>query len=127
MTDLRPIYFNEARARLVGNRLAVYDALMAHGPATGSELSKAMGWQVTSCRPRLTELRAIHAAIETGIRRNGEHEFRALTAAQMQAANDPAPTVHEHAECNRNAERLAEPSGISGQFRELKQLELCGV
>lgn len=118
MTDLRPVYYHEARARLVGNRLAVYDALMAHGPATGSELSKAMGWQVTSCRPRLTELRAIHAVIETGIRRNGEHEFRALTAAQMQVAI----CAEQYAESEKR--RSAYLAGPADTFRELKQMEI---
>lgn len=85
MQDLRPIYFHEARARLVGNRLTVYDALRQHGPATGSELSARMGWKVTSCRPRLTDLRKIRFAEITGVRRDGEHEFRALTADEVAA------------------------------------------
>jgi hypothetical protein len=84
MKDLRPIYYHEARERLVGNRLAVYDSLFSSGPSTGTELAASMGWAVTSVRPRLTELRDIHAVIETGIRRNGEHEFRAQTATEIE-------------------------------------------
>lgn len=83
MTDLRPIYFNEARARLVGNRLAVYMALMEAGPSTPKELAARMGWDVTSVRPRITEMRNLLAVRETGNRRNGEHIFRACTAEEM--------------------------------------------
>lgn len=75
MQDLRPIYYHENRLRLVGNRLEVFNALKS-GPATAKELASRIGWDVTSVRPRLTELRKIDAAIETGVRRNGEHEFR---------------------------------------------------
>lgn len=89
MTDLRPIYFHEARERLIGNRLAVYIEL-ARGACTGSELAARMGWPVTSVRPRLTELRGISACVETGVRRNGEHEFRALTADEMRVSLDAA-------------------------------------
>lgn len=85
MTDLRPIYYREARERLVGNRLAVLQSLRI-GPATGTELAARMGWAVTSVRPRLTELRDLSACTETGTRRNGEHEFRALTDAEIRAA-----------------------------------------
>ena len=107
MTDLRPVYFNEARARLVGNRLAVYMALLDAGPSTPKELAARMGWDVTSVRPRLTEMRQIHAVNTTSIRRNGEHEFRALTASEMQAATE--------------REELAQTAGT---FRELKQMEI---
>jgi hypothetical protein len=87
MNDLRPVYFHEARERLVGNRLAVYVAL-AESPATGTELAARIGWPVTSVRPRLCELRELHAAATTGNRRNGEHEFRACGHAEMQATFD---------------------------------------
>ena len=84
MNDLRPIYFHEARARLVGNRLHVYAALQ-QGPATPKELAARMGWDKTSVRPRLTELRGIRFAETTGVRRDGEHEFRALAADEVAA------------------------------------------
>lgn len=84
MHDLRPIYYSEARSRLIGNRLAVYDQLYNHGPCTAKELASSMQWEVTSVRPRLTELREIHHVAETGDRRNGEHVFRALTASEAE-------------------------------------------
>lgn len=84
MKDLRPIYFSEAKERLIGNRLAVYDALM-RGPCTGTELAARIGWPVTSVRPRLCELRELRFAETTGVRREGEHEFRALSQVEAQA------------------------------------------
>lgn len=97
MKDLRPIYFHEARERLVGNRLAVYDALM-RGPCTGTELAARMGWPVTSIRPRLCELRELRWVETTGVRRGGEHEFRALDAAEVaaiiRAENESAVVDH---------------------------------
>lgn len=126
MKDLRPIYYHEARARLVGNRLAVYDVLHAAGPCTGAELATRMGWPVTSVRPRLTELREMHAVIETGIRRNGEHEFRAMTAAEMQAAIE---TLHAEAEIDRIEARYAakeeqRTAALLDAEREAQQQEL---
>lgn len=85
MKDLRPIYYHEAKDRLIGNRLNVYDALRNYGPPTGTELAKCMGWQVTSVRPRLCELREMRFAETTGVRRDGEHEFRALSHMEAQA------------------------------------------
>lgn len=85
MKDLRPIYYHEARERLIGNRLAVYDALLTSGACTGTELAARMGWQVTSVRPRLCELRDMRFAETTGVRRDGEHEFRALSHAEVRA------------------------------------------
>jgi len=113
--DLRPIYYHEARARLVGNRLAVYMALTEAGPSTPKELAARMGWDVTSVRPRITEMRQIHAVIETGIRRNSEHEFRALTEGQMRTEIDIRRVV---AQAAKDGEHLA------GTFRELKQMEI---
>lgn len=105
MTDLRPIYYREARERLVGNRLAVLQSLRI-GPATGTELAARMGWAVTSVRPRLCELRAISACAETGTRRNGEHEFRALTDAEMQIV------------CDQNAKNLKQRKRIEAELAE---------
>jgi hypothetical protein len=99
-TDLRPVGFYEMRERITGNRLEVYARLLDNGPATGSELAAAMGWPVTSVRPRLTELLDLLHAEPTGKRRNSEHEFRALTASQAQAAHAaafPPPPVQEPA------------------------------
>ena len=83
MKDLRPVYYHECSERLVSNRLAVYDEILSAGPSTGSELSSIMGWPVTSVRPRITELRESYWVFETGIRRNGEHEFSARTPNQV--------------------------------------------
>lgn len=85
MKDLRPIYYHEAKDRLIGNRLAVYDALLQLGPATGTVLSDFLGWPVTSVRPRITELRELRFVETTGKRIDGEHEFRALSHAEAQA------------------------------------------
>ncbi len=114
MTDLRPIYFAEARERLIGNRLAVYTALLEIGPATGTVLSEYMGWPVTSVRPRLTELRGISACVETGVRRNGEHEFRALSADEMRAVLDAAR--REEAECSA----VCAPADTTQQERQMQ-------
>ncbi len=78
MTDLRPAHFAEIRASITGNRLAVYEALLAHGPATAKELADRMGWDKCSVRPRICELRDAFHAVETGERRNHEHVFAAL-------------------------------------------------
>ena len=94
MKDLRPIYYHEAKDRLIGNRLNVYDALRNYGPLTGTELAARMGWPVTSVRPRLCELREMRFAETTGTRRDGEHEFRALS--------------HEEARCIIQAEQQAQ-------------------
>ena len=94
MKDLRPVYFHECVQRLVSNRLAVYDELLAAGPCTGTELSRVIGWPVTSIRPRLTELRESYWVFETGIRRNGEHEFHARTKDQVQ---DHLQFLHDQA------------------------------
>jgi hypothetical protein len=101
MKDLRPIYFNQAKERLVGNRLAVYNALNlinCTGTATGTELAARMGWPVTSIRPRLCELRELRWVETTGVRRDGEHEFRALDAAEVaaiiRAENESAVVDH---------------------------------
>ncbi len=88
MTDLRYPHFADVRAALTGNRLAVWDAMLGFGACTGSELAAHIGWTVLSVRPRLTELRAMFHVVETGERRDGEHVFRAVSAAE-------AMTLHE--------------------------------
>lgn len=88
--DLRAIGFSEVRGRITGNRLEVYSRLLAHGPATGSELAAVMGWEVTSVRPRLTELCDLHHATATGKRRMCEHEFSALSTPQAEALHESA-------------------------------------
>lgn len=95
MPDLRTIGFNEVRDRITGNRLEVYGALLDNGPKTGSEIAAFLKWDVTSVRPRLTELVECFHAETTGRRRNHEHEFRALTPSQALAkhAGQNAPPV----------------------------------
>ena len=88
--DLRAIGFSEVRGRITGNRLEVYSRLLAHGPATGSELAAVMGWEVTSVRPRLTELCDLHHATATGKRRMCEHEFAALSTTAAEAMHEAA-------------------------------------
>lgn len=127
MTDLRPIYYHEARARLVGNRLRVYMALMEAGPSTPKELAARMGWDVTSVRPRLTEMRQIHAVNTTSIRRNGEHEFRALTAAQMQEQCSLSEQAHILSDWNRTWEAAASAAKNEQRLIQAEQLELIAL
>lgn len=84
-TDLRSAHWHEVRAKVVGNRLEVYSRLLASGPRTCTELATLMGWDKCSVRPRVTELCELSHAMATGTRRNGEHEFVALTARDAEA------------------------------------------
>ena len=84
-TDLRAVGFEEVRSRLTGNRLAVYEHLLKRGTATAIELAEVMGWDKTSVRPRLCELVAMHHARPTGVRRNHEHEFEAVSVKEAEA------------------------------------------
>lgn len=90
MPDLRAAHFFEVRERLIGNRLAVYSAMLENGPCTGTELAARMGWTVLSVRPRVSELEAAFHAIPTGRRRDGEHEFRALSASEAELIHSAA-------------------------------------
>lgn len=60
MKDLRPIYYHEAKDRLIGNRLNVYDALRTHGPITGTdcdgqEENKRLRAAIDHARSQLTQ------------------------------------------------------------------------
>lgn len=90
MSDLRSIGFSEIRARLAGNRLTVYEALLQGGPATGSELAARLNWSVLSVRPRVVELVDMCHAQATGKRRDSEHEFRALTSYEAGSLHEKA-------------------------------------
>jgi hypothetical protein len=135
MTDLRPIYYREARERLHGNRLAIYDLLLGHGPSTAKELATACGWEVTSVRPRLTELRQICHVVETGDRRHGEHVFRALPAAEARAlleSQQPAPvaptvTPARVADAARTLGRYAQQKRTLTETPQETQLELLSA
>ena len=54
--DHRNATFQDLQAKVTGNRLAVLDSLRRHGASTTRQLADAMGWEVLSVRPRLTEL-----------------------------------------------------------------------
>ena len=99
-TDLRLAHWQEIRDTLTGKRHQVYLALVTHGPATACELAARMGWDKTSVRPRLTELCSNYHATETGMRRNGQHEFRALSQAEAHCLwrhHNPEPVTTTHA------------------------------
>jgi len=102
-TDLRAVGFSEVRERLVGNRLAVYAALLDNGPCTGTELAVRMNWTVLSVRPRVSELEAAFHVVPTGRRRNGEHEFRALPVSEAQTAHASARQTFLALENNKPA------------------------
>jgi transcription initiation factor IIE alpha subunit len=80
-TDLRKPQWLEIRDTLAGKCQRVHDALGAHNRFTAKELSVAMGWEVTSVRPRITQLKDAGLVEETGERRNGEHVFRYVSLA----------------------------------------------
>jgi hypothetical protein len=88
--DLRGIGFAEVRSRITGNRLEVYSRLLAHGPATCTELAAVMGWDKCSVRPRVSELCELAHAVATGNRRNSEHEFAALSAGDAEVLHEAA-------------------------------------
>jgi hypothetical protein len=99
MNDLRGAKWAEVWSSVRGNRLAVYDELYRAGPAgcTGTQLARELGWSVLSVRPRLTELRHMHLAEETGARRDGEHVFRCVDRDEAErrheAEHAPAPAT----------------------------------
>lgn len=90
MNDLRYANFAEVRASLTGNRLACWEQMLEHGPCTCTELASRMSLKVTSVRPRVTELVDAFHAVTTGTRRNHEHEFRAVLAAEAMQLHEEA-------------------------------------
>lgn len=84
MTDLRPVHYSEIAGSLKGKAEEVHSMLTRFGQCTPKELAKAYGWEVTSVRPRLTELRNAGLVETTGNRRAGEHIFRAVSLAEAQ-------------------------------------------
>lgn len=88
--DLRSVHFSEVRDHIAGNRQIVWTSLLRYGPATCTELAAAMNWDKCSVRPRVCELVSSYHTVATGLRRNGEHEFRALTEVE-------AEKYHAHA------------------------------
>lgn len=89
MSDLRTIHFNAIKATLAGKCQRVHDALGARPPCTAKELADAMQWEVTSVRPRLTQLKDVGLVETTGERRNSENVFRYVSraTAELRAAH----------------------------------------
>lgn len=54
--DHRNLTFQDLQAKVVGKRLEVLEGLRRYGASTTRQLADAMGWEVLSVRPRLTEL-----------------------------------------------------------------------
>lgn len=75
-TDLRKVHYREIAVHLNPMRRRVHEKLGYLGRATAKELAEYMATDKCSVRPRLTELYQLGLAEETGVRRNGEHEFR---------------------------------------------------
>ena len=68
----------EASGRAENLRQQCLKALQCGG-MTGKELAAELGVEVTSCRPRLSELKARGLIEESGLRRNGQHVYRIRT------------------------------------------------
>jgi hypothetical protein len=84
---------SEAAARSMGGSAAhlrkrCLDALKARGPSTADELASAIGESVLSVRPRVTELKELGMARDTGQRRENRSGRK---AAVMEAVPQPAP------------------------------------
>lgn len=54
--DYRDATWGDIQAALVGLRKDVYDAFVAHGPATTEQLALMTGMSILTLRPRSTEL-----------------------------------------------------------------------
>ena len=83
--DLRTVHWREIRDHLNPMRRLVHDKLGYLGHATAKEISEYMAADKTSVRPRLCELVQLGLAEPTGVRRNGEHEFRWVALATAEA------------------------------------------
>jgi len=118
--DLRGIGFAEVRSRITGNRLEVYSRLLAHGPATCTELAAAMGWDKCSVRPRVTELCELAHAVATGNRRNCEHEFVALSAGEAEVLHNAAtrrdPPKEQAAEHSPKTDPRPAPGSLAAEL-----------
>jgi hypothetical protein len=67
--DYRNETWEDVLKRAQGDRMLVYGALLRHGPCTTRKLADAMGWDLCSVRPRVTELCQLCFARVAG----GEH------------------------------------------------------
>lgn len=73
--DLRLEHYNEVLPSLNERRAQVLRAFTAYGPATCEEIAGYLHWQVTSVRPRATELYQMKKLIRTGERRDKQYVF----------------------------------------------------
>lgn len=89
-TDLRNIHYREIRDFLNPMRRRVHEKLGLIRRATAKELAEYMNLDKCSVRPRLTELQHLGLAELTGIRRNGEHEFRFIGLVEAQERRQEA-------------------------------------
>lgn len=69
-------------AKAISHRVGVLRArvmdILANNASTAKEVAKALGEEITSVRPRLTELKLIGKIGESGIRRNKQHVWKVL-------------------------------------------------
>lgn len=79
--DFRNENYHQIRARISGQRQAVLDAWLIHGPGTTKDVAARAGISILTFRPRTTEL------VELGFvrlcdaqSRHGEGMYRAATA-----------------------------------------------
>jgi predicted transcriptional regulator len=64
--DYRNTTWDEIQGRLKGERNAVYHGLRAHGPCTTRQLAEALGRDILTVRPRVTELLQLGVGDEPG-------------------------------------------------------------
>ena len=83
--DVRNETFADIEARLEGDRRAVYEAMVVHGPQTTRELAASMGWDLLNVRPRVSEILSMGLAL---IVRKQRHEgvYRAVSLAEAREA-----------------------------------------
>jgi predicted ThiF/HesA family dinucleotide-utilizing enzyme len=91
MKDLRHVHFSEVVKKFTGNRVIVYNAFVRlKQPSTCIEVAGHLDWDVTSVRPRVTELRGMFFVYATGVRRYGEHVFAVRSAEAAEKAHREA-------------------------------------
>jgi hypothetical protein len=74
--DLRFAHYNEVAPSLSVRRSLVFAAFQAYGASTCEEVAAKLCWEVTSVRPRCTELYQARKLVRTGERRNKQYVFR---------------------------------------------------
>lgn len=90
---LTPLDFSKAnladiQKRVTKLRLAVYEALLKHGPCTTRELATAMERDLLTVRPRVTELLELGLVALVGDERTHEGTYRALTWSEAAALQE---------------------------------------